>query len=197
MRRRSSKSRSPKSKRELKADLNILAELGRRTVEQAWKIGEHLNRAKLLVEHGEWTPWLEKHGVKDRTARVFMQIRNNYQISQLCRFGSLDAALKGLPSPDRNMPDRPDNELSNAEMRLVERDNHIERIKSLEKEIQAKAVSLDVAQKKVQAFDSGSRPKLAANLAKIDEMASRLRSCIAEREKQAIVLSELRKERKS
>ena len=93
---------------ELRADLEIFAQLGRRTVEQAWKVGDHLVRAKLIVERGDWMAWIFAQGIGRDMALRFLKLRNGHQITELRLFDSVNEALKALPEPEPTMPDAVD-----------------------------------------------------------------------------------------
>lgn len=74
--------------------------LGRRTVEAAWYAGTALAEIKASpsLPHGSWLPWLESEGVATNTAACLMKLAT-YEIYQLGKFGSVDAALKALSGP--------------------------------------------------------------------------------------------------
>ena len=178
---------------ELRADLEIFAQLGRRTVEQAWKVGDHLVRAKLIVKHGEWVSWLFVQGIGRDMALRFLKLRNGHQITELRVFDSVNEALKALP------PSRQDNNngkaaLTGADKRLVERDKDKERIRELEQEKQVLTNDLDLASRQVEAVFDDDRPQLAAGVAQIANIQAELTSCISEREKQLIVIKDLKRE---
>jgi hypothetical protein len=46
----------------------------RRTVHQAIELGELIAKAKQLVTHGEFIPWIEKQGLEYRTARNYVEL---------------------------------------------------------------------------------------------------------------------------
>ena len=72
---------------------------GRRTVEEAWQVGHHLNQAKALVGHGGWYDWLDERGVANQTANRFMQLSQHFDIPQLGGFESVQAALESAKKP--------------------------------------------------------------------------------------------------
>ena len=136
------------------------------SVEQAWKVGDHLERAKLIVEHGEFRSWLFAQGIDRNMSLRFMRLRNEYQIAQLESFGSVNEALKTLPEPESAVHNKvevveKDKDLTGAEKRIVERDQHIERIKTLEQEKQEITKDFDLASKQVEAIFDDDRPQLA------------------------------------
>lgn len=46
----------------------------RPSLEAAQQIGEKLLKAKAMVGHGQWLPWLKSLGIRVRTAQVYMQV---------------------------------------------------------------------------------------------------------------------------
>ena len=72
--------------------------LGRRTVEEAWRVGNYLRQAKGLIEHGGWLGWLDERGVANQTANRFMQL-SKLDIPQVGEFDSVQAALKQIAAP--------------------------------------------------------------------------------------------------
>ena len=76
----------------------------RRTLGDAWDIGRGLRTVKDLMQHGEWLPWLDSIGMARETARRFMVLAEELQITQLGEFASVDDALKALP-PKRPKPE--------------------------------------------------------------------------------------------
>ena len=68
----------------------------RRFIEEAWQCGKALNETKASLPHGAWHPWLQSKGIKIRTATRFMELAREFQIGQLGRFESVDAALKSV-----------------------------------------------------------------------------------------------------
>ena len=183
----------------LSAGLKDFGDLARRTVQKAWEIGNDLREAKDLLNHGEWMPWLEARGIHDRTAQRFMELRHGYpQIRQIVGFESVHEALKALPKPEpKPLPvteSNPKEGLTTAEKRLMERDEHVERIKGLEEQTRQLTDDLDTAQRQVLAIDHDSRPQLAAGVAQIAAIKAELNICMAERGKQATIMKELRGE---
>jgi hypothetical protein len=47
------------------------------TLTQARAIGERLLRAKVLMKHGEWLPWLRRLAIRPRMAQLYMQAARN------------------------------------------------------------------------------------------------------------------------
>ena len=179
----------------LAADLKDFGDLARRTVQKAWEIGNDLREAKDLLNHGEWMPWLEARGIDKSMSSRFMRICEEYQISQLEKFESVSDALKALPKPaPKPLPiteSRPEG-LTSAEKRLMERDEHIERIKRLEEQTRQLTDDLDTAQRQVLPIDHDRRPQLAAGVAQIAAIKAKLNICVAEWGKQATMMKELR-----
>ena len=70
--------------------------LGRRTIEEAWWIGDDLRRAKALVDHSQWLPWLAKMGVEKRTAQRLLRLIVLYDMRQVVAYGSVDEALQTI-----------------------------------------------------------------------------------------------------
>ena len=182
----------------LSAGLKDFGDLARRTVQKAWEIGTDLREAKDLLNHGEWMPWLEARGIHHEMARRFIKLRSGYQIPQLVEFESVSDALKALPKPEpKPLPvteSNPKEGLTTAEKRLMERDEHVERIKGLEEQTRQLTDDLDTAQRQVLAIDHDSRPQLAAGVAQIAAIKAELNICMAERGKQATIMKELRGE---
>ena len=54
---------------QVKEQVNIVLGLGRRTIEDSFKLGEMLVSKKAEKEHGDWLPYLEEIGLKDRFAQ--------------------------------------------------------------------------------------------------------------------------------
>ena len=72
----------------------------RRTVREAWRIGEQLTFAKELTPHGEWLLFLERIGLRRDTAADFMRIQRGFEIGEVASlFGSVDQALRALAPP--------------------------------------------------------------------------------------------------
>jgi len=51
--------------------------LGRRTIDESFKLGEMLANKKAEKKHGEWLPFLEWCGIKERTARNLIKSFND------------------------------------------------------------------------------------------------------------------------
>lgn len=82
---------------------------GRATVAAAMKAGALLIEAKAQTGHGEWLPWLERTGVPQRSAHVYMRLARELPNSQhAADFGSIREALAYLSAGDAD----PDDELS-------------------------------------------------------------------------------------
>jgi hypothetical protein len=45
----------------------------RKSLEAAIEVGELLNRAKAKLQHGQWLPWLERLGIPNSTAALYMR----------------------------------------------------------------------------------------------------------------------------
>lgn len=73
-------------------------------VEEAWHCGDALNEIKPLVGHGNWLPWLEKHGIAHDRAKAWMKLARRYTLAATARFDNVTDALgalsKALPPPD-------------------------------------------------------------------------------------------------
>ncbi len=79
---------------EAEGHLREFERLARRTVEAAWLAGDALLRIRQQLPHGAWTPALRERGIAGRTARRFIQLRQQYpDIGQIGQFGSVQAAL--------------------------------------------------------------------------------------------------------
>ena len=74
-------------------------QFGRRTVEEAWRVGDYLLKAKALVAHGGWLDWLEERGIAHATASRFMKLAQLMDISQIEKYESVQAALKLIAAP--------------------------------------------------------------------------------------------------
>ena len=71
----------------------------RRTVDEAWELGDALRLAKPLISHGHWKSWLEKIGVHPRLAQRCMALRNRFsEKGHMSLFKSINAALRFLPA---------------------------------------------------------------------------------------------------
>lgn len=60
---------------------------GRKKVEAAWRAGRRLRRAKELVGHGGWLPWLRKQGLPQRTANDYMTLAE-FELAKFADFHS-------------------------------------------------------------------------------------------------------------
>ena len=70
----------------------------RRTVREAWCLGQALTKAKSDVRHGQWLPWLESIELPHRTAQRFMRLHALHpKCDNLADFGTVDEALRALP----------------------------------------------------------------------------------------------------
>ena len=77
----------------------------RRTVADSWMMGKVFAFYKERQGHGNWLPWLSKHGISEDVAHRFMRLYHGYPgIPQLAEFDSVDAALKALPQARQKMP---------------------------------------------------------------------------------------------
>ena len=71
----------------------------RRTVEEAWELGDALLPAKELIAHGHWAPWLQSIGLNARLAQRCMALRRGYaEKRRVSDLGSINAALRMLPA---------------------------------------------------------------------------------------------------
>ena len=71
----------------------------RRTVEEAWELGDALLPAKVVIGHGHWGPWLQKMGLSSRLAQRCMALRRGYpEKRHVSDFDSINAALRMLPA---------------------------------------------------------------------------------------------------
>ena len=93
--------------------------LGRLAVEEAWRVGDLLVKAKQLVDHGCWSHYLEERGIAKRTAQRYMQLRGQFEdMRQIGAFASVYEAL--TPGTSREV----------KQQRVF--DNHLERESELE-----------------------------------------------------------------
>ena len=76
----------------------------RRTVEEAWKLGQELRRARDQVRHGQWIPWVEGVvGLTPRTAQRLMALCAAYpEMRQVSHLDSVNDALRALPSGSKS-----------------------------------------------------------------------------------------------
>lgn len=66
----------------------------REVIECVQDIGEKLTEAKALMDHGEWSPWLEREfGWTDRTARNYMSVARCFKTETV---SDLDIDLRAL-----------------------------------------------------------------------------------------------------
>src|ERR1051325_9362560 len=66
----------------------------RQTLEMAMKLGELLQQAKMLLRQGEWLPWLQKNGIGQRSARIYLQVfRHKRQLPAENKEITIDAFL--------------------------------------------------------------------------------------------------------
>ena len=72
----------------------------KRTVEEAWKLGRELRKAKNQVRHGQWIPWIENTvGLTPRSAQRLMALHEAYpQMRHVSHLRSVSHALKVLPA---------------------------------------------------------------------------------------------------
>ena len=81
----------------LNADMHQYGIHSRKSVEYAWKIGKSLTRAKELVKHGEWLPWLERMEIERTSAHRHMRLYEGYpEMLQIATFESMTDALRAL-----------------------------------------------------------------------------------------------------
>jgi hypothetical protein len=78
-------------------------EAAKTAADRAIDAGNALIEARALVAHGEWLPFLEQAGVKERRARQYMQLaRSGLKSATVADLGGIRAALEWLamlPSP--------------------------------------------------------------------------------------------------
>ena len=80
----------------------------RRTVEDAWKLGNALQDVKQATFKGEWLPWLASIDMSHDTAKRMMKLAKEYpQIVQIALFESVDSALKAIPKDEPKPPQPP------------------------------------------------------------------------------------------
>ena len=80
--------------------LAAMQDYGRRTVEHAWKAGHALLEVKEVLKHGEWLPWLDRHGVNHRLAQRLMELVVRYpKCAALSHFETVDRALLEAKDP--------------------------------------------------------------------------------------------------
>ncbi len=79
----------------------------KRTLFDAAAIGERLEKAKKLLPHGEFLPWVKKLGVSPRTAQRYMQA-NATDLTQFDGDISLDRFLRIVVGRPRVVPKVPD-----------------------------------------------------------------------------------------
>ena len=93
--------------------------LGRLAVEEAWRVGDLLVKAKQLVDHGRWFHYLKERGIATRTAQRYMQLRGQFEdMRQIGAFASVHEALTTGTSREAK------------QQRVL--DNHLERKPELE-----------------------------------------------------------------
>lgn len=77
----------------------------RASLDHALKVGQLLNAAKELVDHGGWLPWIEDNcEFSERTARAYMRVSRNWpQLSKTATTAdlTLSGALKLLQEPTK------------------------------------------------------------------------------------------------
>ena len=78
----------------------------RRSLEEAWTCGRALSEVRDLMDHGGWENWLESVRIARSTGHRWIRLSEQYEMSQLGTFGSVDAALKAMP-PARPEPEKP------------------------------------------------------------------------------------------
>ena len=72
----------------LKSHLDAITRHGRMKVDAAWHAGRELRKAKELVGHGGWLPWLRKQGLPQRTANDYMTLAES-ELADFADFRSL------------------------------------------------------------------------------------------------------------
>ena len=100
----------------LRERYDALRELGRKTVEQVWLVGESLFFLKVALPHGHFLPTLADVGMGERMAQRYMALYRAYpEIRQIVGFDTVEQALlakppKPEPEDNRNrriLPSRP------------------------------------------------------------------------------------------
>lgn len=155
---------------------NEMHQLARKTVRVAWECGEALAEVKGSLEHGEWLPWLESHGINDRTAQRLMQLCDGYETRQLVEFHSVDEAIKALP-PKRNAPMRPtytepaadEQPLTSAEKKLVELDHAKQEAQMARQQAAEAAEKVETQEKVIEALETevkaaGGKPQVRGTI---------------------------------
>ncbi len=93
----------------------------RRTVADSWMMGKVFAFYKERQGHGNWLPWLSKHGISEDVAHRFMRLYHGYPgIPQLAEFDSVDAALKALPQARQTESETPEEAVTEVEEGEVE-----------------------------------------------------------------------------
>lgn len=90
----------PELEQRVKKQATAFRSAYRRTVEEAWTLGQELCRAKQQVRHGQWIPWVEGTiGLTRRTAQRFMALHQTYpEKRHVTLLDSTSQALRALPS---------------------------------------------------------------------------------------------------
>ena len=77
-------------------------------LDHAVKVGELLNQAKEIVDHGDWLPWIADNcKFSERTARAYMRVNRNWpEMSKTATTAdlTLSGALKLLDWPNEQQP---------------------------------------------------------------------------------------------
>ena len=93
----------------------------RRRVADSWVLGQVLAFYKERQGHGNWLPWLRKHGISEDVAHPCMRLYHGYpDIPQLAEFDSVDAALKALPQARQTESETPEEAVIEVEEGEVE-----------------------------------------------------------------------------
>jgi hypothetical protein len=73
----------------------------RPTLDLARQIGERLKRAKALMPHGQWIPWLRRCTIARRTAATYMQISNEPTTAHISERLSIEQFLAKMRTAKR------------------------------------------------------------------------------------------------
>lgn len=96
---------------EINAEHILCLQAMRSSLEHAVRVGELLNTAKELVNHGDWLPWVGTNcEFSERTARAYMRVTRNWpELSKTATTAdlTLSGALKLLQEP-KDFPSLPD-----------------------------------------------------------------------------------------
>ena len=81
-----------------KQHLEAVTRCERSAVITAWRLGGRLIERKRPLGHGQWLPWLQRMGISERPAQVYMRLSR--EIRSASDLGpSIRATLHSLPKP--------------------------------------------------------------------------------------------------